>query len=66
MTTVSEPKIDYRLAKPYLGIRTRVPMKGMFSIVDQLRKELSAWLKQHDLEPAGSPSCGITLSIWPG
>nr|MBA2681590.1 GyrI-like domain-containing protein [Ktedonobacteraceae bacterium] len=28
---------------------------GMFSIVDNLRKELSVWLKQHDLEPAGPP-----------
>ena len=55
MTTVSKPTIDYRQAKPYLGIRAQVPMKGMFSIVDNLRKELSVWLKQHDLEPAGPP-----------
>ena len=55
MTIVGEPKIDYRAEKPYMGIRTRVPMKGMFKVVDNLRKELSVWLKQQHLDPAGPP-----------
>ena len=41
MTIVGEPKVDYRAEKPYMGIRTRVPMKGMFKVVDNLRKQLS-------------------------
>ena len=55
MTTVSEPKIDDRPEKPYMGIRTQTPMKGMFKVVDKLRKELSAWLAQQGVEPAGPP-----------
>jgi effector-binding domain-containing protein len=55
MTIVGEPKIDYRAEKPYMGIRTQTPMKGMFKVVDKLFKELSAWLKQQRLEPAGPP-----------
>lgn len=53
MTTVSEPKIDDRPEKPYMGIRTQTPFKGMFKVVDKLRKELSAWLEQQGIEPAG-------------
>ena len=55
MTTVSEPKIDHRTAMPYMGIRTQVPMKGMFKVVDKLCKELSVWLKKQGVEPAGAP-----------
>jgi hypothetical protein len=55
MTIVGEPKIEYRAEKPYMGIRVRVPMKGMFKVADQLRKELSVWFKQHHLEVAGPP-----------
>jgi effector-binding domain-containing protein len=55
MTTVSQPRIDYRTERPYMGIRTQVPMKGMFQVVDKLRQEMSIWLKQQGVEPAGPP-----------
>jgi hypothetical protein len=55
MTTVSEPRIDYRAEKPYMGIRAQVPMKGMFKVVDKLRREMFVWLKQHRVSPAGPP-----------
>lgn len=55
MATVGEPKVDYRPEQPYMGIRTRTPMKGMFKVVDQLRKELSLWFKQQRQAPAGPP-----------
>lgn len=55
MATVSEPRIDYRAEKPYMGIRTQVPMKGMFKVVDKLRREMFVWLKQHRVFPAGPP-----------
>ena len=55
MTKVGEPKIDDRPEQPYMGIRTQVPMKGMFKVVAQLRKELSAWLKQRGVDVAGPP-----------
>jgi effector-binding domain-containing protein len=52
---IGTPKIDDRPEQLYMGIRTRVPFKGMFKVVDQLRKELSAWLKRQGVEPAGPP-----------
>ena len=55
MTIVSEPKIDDRSEKPYLGIRTQTPFKGMFKVIDKLFKELFAWVKQQGVEPAGPP-----------
>jgi effector-binding domain-containing protein len=55
MTIVGEPTIAHRAEKPYMGIRVQVPMKGMFKVADQLRKELSAWFKQQHLEVAGPP-----------
>jgi effector-binding domain-containing protein len=53
MTTVSEPRIDEHAAKPYMGIRTQTPFKGMFAVVDKLRKELDAWFKAQGVEPEG-------------
>lgn len=55
MTIIGEPKVDYRVEKQYMGIRTQTPMKGMFTVVDHLRKEVSIWFKQKNLNPAGPP-----------
>jgi effector-binding domain-containing protein len=55
MTTVTEPRIDYREAKPYLGIRTQTPMSGMSKVIGKLFKEMNAWLKKEKVEPAGPP-----------
>lgn len=55
MTTIGEPRIDNRSAKPYIGIRTQTPFKGMFKMVDQMRKQLNGWLKEQNVEPAGPP-----------
>lgn len=50
---ISEPRIDYREEKLYMGIRTITPFKGMFAEVDRLIKELRLWVKQHDLANKG-------------
>lgn len=50
---ISEPKIDYREKKLYMGIRTIAPFKGMFAEVDKLIKELRVWVKQHNLAAEG-------------
>jgi effector-binding domain-containing protein len=52
---IGEPRIDYRPEKLYMGIRTQVPMKGMSTVVGKLFKEMSAWLKKQNVEPAGAP-----------
>ncbi len=53
MTTVTEPRIDYRAEKPYIGIRIQTPMKGMFKVLGKLFKEISVWLEQQGVEPTG-------------
>src|SRR5512133_3633446 len=53
MTTVGEPRIDYRSEQPYMGIRTRTPMKILSKTANRLFKEINAWARQHDLKYAG-------------
>lgn len=55
MTIIREPNVDQYAEQPYLGIRVQTPMKGMFTVVAQLRKELSGWVKQNQINPAGAP-----------
>lgn len=50
---ISEPKIDYREEKLYMGIRTITPFKGMFAEVDKLIKELRRWVKQNGVADEG-------------
>ncbi|MCA9837333.1 MAG: GyrI-like domain-containing protein [Trueperaceae bacterium] len=50
---ITEPKIEYRDEKRYMGIRTIAPFKGMFADVDKLIKELRVWVKQQGLAHEG-------------
>jgi effector-binding domain-containing protein len=50
---VREPRIDERLAQPYMGIRVQTPFKGMFQVADKLLKQLFTWAKSKGIEPAG-------------
>jgi effector-binding domain-containing protein len=50
---ISEPKIDYREEKLYMGIRTVAPFNGMFAVVDKLLKELRTWVKRHGIADEG-------------
>ena len=54
MAIVGEPRLDTRPERPYLGIRVRVPMKGMAGVIARLRQELTAWFAQRQVEAAGS------------
>ena len=51
---IGTPRIDNRPEKPYMGIRVRTPMKGLSKVIEKLYHELSVWMKEHHLEPAGS------------
>lgn len=50
---ISEPKIEHREEKLYMGIRTIAPFKGMFAEVDKLIKELGKWVKQNRIADEG-------------
>lgn len=54
-TIVSGPKIDERAEQPYMGIRVQVPMKGMFTVIGKLFKELHKWEKATGVKAAGTP-----------
>ena len=51
----SEPKIDIRPEQAYLGIRTVAPFSGMFKVVAKINKDMSRWIKERDMLPAGPP-----------
>jgi effector-binding domain-containing protein len=53
MPIIKDPNVDYRDQKLTMGIRTITPFRGMFAVVDKLRKELNQWLKENDVEIAG-------------
>lgn len=55
MVTIGEPKIDTRPEKPYLGIHSIAPFKGMSKAIDKMRRELTAWVAEHSISPAGPP-----------
>ena len=55
MPTIGRPKIVTRPEQPYMGIRTIAPFKGMFKVVESLRKEMNAWVDEHSLTQSGPP-----------
>lgn len=52
---IGEPKLEDRNAQPYVGIRTRVPMKEFDQVIPQFLGELFAWLARQNVAPAGAP-----------
>lgn len=50
-----EPQLVHRAEQPYLAIRTTVSMPKLATDVPPLHGELSAWLGQRGIAPAGAP-----------
>ena len=50
---ITEPKLSLRRERQYVGIRVKTPFRGMFAVVDQLLKELRAWVKAHGMADEG-------------
>ena len=55
MFTMTEPKLEDRVQRHYLGIRINVPMSEFSIIIPQLLGEVSGWLKTHSIAPVGAP-----------
>lgn len=55
MPTIGKPKVDIRPEQVYMGIRTITPFKGMFKVVEDLRKQMNAWLDENQVKPSGPP-----------
>jgi effector-binding domain-containing protein len=52
---ITEPKLENRNARPYVGIRTQVPWKEFKNVVPQLLGEVFGWLEKQGAAPAGPP-----------
>ena len=52
---MSEPQIEERAERPYLGIRSEVPTGGIRAVVDRAFPQLFAWLGEHGIQPSGPP-----------
>lgn len=50
---ISEPKIDERPERLYMGIRTIAPFRTMFAEVDKLLKELRKWVNASGIAEEG-------------
>lgn len=50
---IGTPTVEFRPAKPYIGIRTVTPFAGMFAVVTRLLKELRQWVQQHNRAAEG-------------
>jgi len=55
MTSIGKPKIDRRPKQAYMGIRTIAPFKGMSKVIDQMSKELNAWVSENKVKTSGPP-----------
>jgi effector-binding domain-containing protein len=50
---ITEPEINLRGERQYVGIRVQTPFKGMFAVVDKLLKELRRWVKTRGIADEG-------------
>lgn len=51
----TEPKIETRDVRHYVGIRTQTPMSKLSEIIPLLIDETVAWLGEREIDPAGAP-----------
>jgi effector-binding domain-containing protein len=50
---VTDPKIEQRKEQPTVGIRVRVPMSELPTVIPQTHGEVMDWLKQQGVKPSG-------------
>lgn len=51
----TEPKIEQRGERPYVGIRAQVPLQMLEPAIPQFVDEVAAWLAQQGIEATGAP-----------
>src|ERR1700722_5568618 len=52
---ITEPKIEHRNERPYLGIRAEVTMQELGKVLPPLWGEVYGWLARKGLKPTGAP-----------
>ncbi len=53
--TTSEPRVDQRAERPYMGIRVITPWQQLPTVIPQSIGEVFGFLGQHGAEPRGAP-----------
>lgn len=53
--TFTEPRIEQRGEQPHVGIRTRVTMQELDSVIPRFIDEVAAWLAQRGIDASGAP-----------
>lgn len=51
---ITEPKLEYRIERPYVAIRKQVTMQELGTVLPPLIGELFAWLGRQDIAPSGA------------
>src|SRR5690349_5923227 len=52
---ISEPKLENRKVQPYVGMRVRVNMKDIGTVLPSLHNQLADWMESKEIEAAGAP-----------
>jgi effector-binding domain-containing protein len=52
---LTEPRIEQRVAQPYVAIRTNVAMSAISQVLPPLIEPVFAWLAARQIAPAGAP-----------
>jgi len=55
MEIIREPQIDIRPEQIYMGIRVISPFRGMSQMIGKISKEMTIWVKEHDVSVVGPP-----------
>src|SRR5437762_676411 len=63
---LSEPRVDDRNERPYLAVRSQVPMAELPTIIPQGIGEVHGILMQHGIRPAGAPFVRYHVINMPG
>ena len=53
--TIPEPTLVFREEQPYVGVRSRVTMAEIGTVLPPLNREVHAWLARKSMKPAGAP-----------
>lgn len=52
---ITEPSIENRTEQPYVGIRARVAIPDIGTVLPPLHREVADWLENQGVAPAGAP-----------
>src|SRR5438105_3649185 len=63
---LSEPRVDDRNERPYLAVRSQVPMAELPTIIPQGIGEVHGVLMQRGIRPAGAPFVRYHVINMPG